>query len=260
VGFGPVDVGETREELLKLGAKPKGGASTDDEGYFEVAGLNVSLCGGKVIDVWLDDLRKAPDCVTFAGKPIARTVAREALEKQFGSCVATAARTGGEFEKCADGGVYVGHGMGDFMQIRVRPRGAAFDLDGSCERAKDDGAPIPLDAKTRAKILEKIVILDVLGPYWHPSTPGRKPLRIVKSDAFAEKPVFMMFGEDVTWIDRAEAKPGTAYLEITSFAAQKTRVHVEFAYPIEGVRGSADLVPDGMGGYRVEKRDAHETK
>jgi hypothetical protein len=260
VGFGPVDLGETKDELLKLGAKPMGGPSTGDTEFFEIAGLKVSLCGGKVIDIWLDDLRKAPDCVTYQGAPVSRSVSREAFEKTLGGCVDTAPRTGGTFEKCAGGGVYVGHGMGDFMQLRVRPRGEAFDMDGSCARALDDGSPITLDAKTRAKLLEQIVILDVLAPFWHPSTAGRKPLRIVKNASFAESPTFMMFGEDVAWIERAEAKPGTAYFEITSFVATKTKVHVEFAYPVEGVRGSCDLVPDGMGHYRVEKRDAHETK
>jgi len=258
VGFGPVDLGETKEDLLKLGAKPFGGTKSGETDFYEVSGLKVQLCGGKVIDIWLDDLRKAPDCVTYQDAPIARTVQREVLEQRLGNCVDTAPRTGGTFEKCAMGGVYVGHGMGDFMQLRVRPRGDAFDLDGSCERALDDGSPIPLDAKTRSKILEKVLILDVLAPYWHPSNAGRKPLRIVKNASFAENPTFMMFGEDVTWIDRTEAKPGTAYFDITAFNASKTKVHVEFAYPIEGVRGSCDLVPDGMGGYRVDKREAHE--
>ena len=219
VGFGPVDLGETREDLLKLGAKPKGEPSNRDTEVFEIAGLSVSLCGGKVVDIWLDDLRKAPDCVTYMAKPVARDIAREVFEKALGGCVGTAPRIGGTFEKCADGGVYVGHGMGDFMQVRVLPRGEAFELDGSCARALDDGSPIALDAKTRAKLLEQIVILDVLSPYWHVNTPGRKPLRIVKNAAFVENPTFMMFGEDVVWIDRTQTKPGMAYFDITSFVA-----------------------------------------
>jgi hypothetical protein len=243
VSFGPVALGETLADLERAGLA----ASNVSESHADVtlpgradpaAKLGVTLCSGKIIDIWIDDLRTAPSCVTYEGKSIAPAMTREDLEKLLGGCEETSPRTGGAFERCHDGGLYVGHGMGSFLQLRVKPK--SFPFDDACAIATDDGAPVELSAKDRSSILKQTLNLTELAKYWHPSTPGRDPLRLVRTPLVAEEPL-TMFGSPVVWIDEAEAKKGTAFLALSKLEATKTKASVSFAYPIEGIRGSASF-------------------
>jgi hypothetical protein len=162
-----------------------------------------------------------------------------ALEARQGACARTPMRIGGAFEKCADGGVYVGYGDGEWAQVRVMPRGEAFDMDEPCATALDDGSPVEVPAAKRLMMLRTTLNLDKLSPHWHPDLRGRDPLRIVRSPYFPDPPEFNMFGDPVVWIDAADAKQGTAYFEITALTATKTRARIEFRYPVEGIDGNA---------------------
>jgi hypothetical protein len=174
--------------------------------------------------------------VTYEGKPIAPKVPREEREKTFGGCTPTAPRIGGAFEKCHDGGLYVGHGMGDFVQNRVRPK--AFPFDDACAIATDDGSAVELSPTERSSIFKKTLNLTELSKYWHVDKPGRDPLRIVKTPLVAEESL-TMFGSPVKWIDEAEATKGTAYLVVTRLGATKTKATIAFTYPVEGIAGTA---------------------
>lgn len=238
VSFGPIALGETLSELTQGGIV----ATNVSESHADVTlpgapavKLGVTLCAGKIIDIWVDDLR-AISCVTYADKPIASSIAREDLEKVLGPCTDMPPRIGGTFEKCHDGGVYMGHGMGTFLQIRVRPKG--FPFDDACAVASDDGSPVDLPERDRSHLLKKVLSLPQLSGYWHVTTPGRDPLRIVKTTLVPQESL-MMFGSSVVWIDQSEAKKGSAFFLVTKLSATKTKAVIGFSYPIEGVVGTA---------------------
>lgn len=236
VSFGPINLGETLEELKRGGLVMSGVTDTHADVTAGAVMLRVSLCAGKIIDIWIDDLRKTPPSLSYEGKSIAPTTPREDLEKSFGGCTATPARIGGAFEKCHDGGLYVGHGMGDFIQIRVRPK--ALPFDDACSFATDDGSAVELSPKERSAIFKKVLNLNELSKYWHVDKPGRDPLRIVKTPLVAEESL-TMFGSPVKWIDEKEATKGTAYLMVTKLTATKTKATATFTYPVEGITGTA---------------------
>jgi hypothetical protein len=240
VSLGPIALGETLEDLKRAGLVTSNVSDTHAD--VAVPGradpgttLKVSLCQGKIIEIWMDDLRVAAACVTYQGKPVANALPREEIEKLVGPCTAMPVRIGGAFERCG-GGLYVGHGAGSFLQLRVSP--PDFPFDNACAIASDDGASITLSPKERSSILRQTLNLSELSKYWHVDRPGRDPLRLVKSPFFPEEPL-TMFGSPVVWIDEADAKKGTAFLTISKVVATKTKTTVSFAYPIEGVAGSA---------------------
>jgi hypothetical protein len=249
VALGPVELGYTRADLEALGlpitlvSVPSG--SKTPVTFLKVGMIEVELLEDKVIEAWVDDLRKAPDCVTFRGAPVRPSIPREQLEATVGTCTETPGREGGAFERCANGGLYIGHGMGGFLQIRVRPQGDDLDLDNLVARLSDDGSPIALPATTRARVLEQLLDASELAPFWHSSVPGRAPLRIVEHPDFAEKPSFRMFGDPIRWIPENEALPRSAFLRIRRFSATASRLDVEVEYPIEGLRASATFRPNG---------------
>jgi hypothetical protein len=249
VALGPVELGYTRADLEALGLPitvvSAAGGSKMPVTFLKVGMIEVELLEDKVIEAWIEDLRKAPDCVTFRGAPVGPTVPREQLEATVGTCAATPGRIGGAFERCANGGLYIGHGLGDFLQIRVRPQGDDLDLDNLVARLSDDGMPVILTASTRARALEQLLDARELSPFWHSSLPGRSPLRIVEHSDFAEKPSFRMFGDPIRWIPEHDALPQTAFLRIRRFAATASRLEVEVEYPIEGLRASAAFRPSG---------------
>lgn len=255
VAFGPVLLGETLADLAAAGLSVKKISDT----HAEVAlpggtTLKVSLCEGKIIEVWIDDLRKAPACVEYAGAKVSPTVDREDLEKTLGGCTGTPPRTGGAFERCQDGGVYLGHGLGTFLQIRVHPKSLPFD--DACEIAKDDGSPVALTQAQKQKMLETTLLLKELSDHYHVKLPGRDPLRIVKTPLVADHAI-MMFGSDVVWIEESAAKTGTAFFRITGLTATKTKAKLSFEYPIEGVRGTVTFA-QRFGEWRYESSDVHE--
>lgn len=262
VAFGPVVLGETLADLVRAGFTVTKISDTHAEITLPgTAGgkpglLKVSLCEGKIIDIWIDDLRETPACVAFAGTTFAPTIAREDLEKALGGCTDTEPRIGGAFERCQGGGVYVGHGMGTFLQIRVRPK--AFPFDDACAIATDDGSAIVLAPAERTSLLKQTLNLRGLSDHWHVTTPGRDPLRIVKTPLIAEQ-ALTMFGSPVSWIDESEAKKGSAFFTITKLEATKTKATLAFTYPIEGVVGTATFARvSGTTEWRLENSDVHE--
>lgn len=256
VGFGPVLLGETLADLEHAGLSVTKVSDTHAE-VSVVAGatLKVSLCEGKIIEIWIDDLRRTPGSVLYNGTPVSASIPREDLERRLGGCTATPPRIGGAFERCHDGGVYLGHGLGAFLQIRVHPK--TFPFDNACALATDDGTPIALPHADRSKMLRDVLNLRELSPYWHVAEPGRDPLRIVRTALIPEQPL-TMFGSPVLWIDESDAKKGTAFLRIIALVATKTRAVVTFEYPIEGVVGTATFAHQFD--WRLERGEVREAR
>ena len=86
-------------------------------------GISFTHKGGKIDDVWIDDLRKMRHPVQWAGKEVPRHAKLKALKDLFGPCQTILGLKGGMAFKC-DSGLTLGcdfHGTGSFVQIRLLP-------------------------------------------------------------------------------------------------------------------------------------------
>lgn len=221
-----------------------------DTDFADVAGLRVKTCGGRVADVWLDDLRLAPDCVKLDGKPLRRDITLDALKTHFGDCRDLPPRIGGAFIECAGGGVRFGYGMGTFLQVRVAPKGS--DLDAECADLADDGRPVPLPVAERDALLQRVLDLDILSPYWHPDRPGRRPLRVAATGPLAgpdAPPALTISGEAVQFV-----APAGDLFEFTALESSARRVRITFRYGPEGLQGSVRFQRRGDQWLLVEKQ------
>ena len=243
VGIGGVLVGYTSAELKKLGLPVTVTSGDAKEGFQKVGVTNVRLLGGKVVDVWIDDARLLKDCIRIDGKSISRQAKREAFLQLAQSCNSEAPRTGGEFKRCNDGGLFFGYGMGDFLQIRVRSRGAEFTLDNYELVLTDDGTAATISTENRKQLLERVLLSKQMDAYWHQDKPGRNKLVMRKSPLFTDEPEFRMFGNVIPWVAAPAATD--PYLEVLELAATKSKGRLRLAFPIEGVVATATLVPSG---------------
>ncbi|NOU29922.1 MAG: hypothetical protein HOO96_18615 [Polyangiaceae bacterium] len=169
VGIGGIEIGYTMRDLEALGLpidqEPRSAVVT-------VGVVKASLLQGKVVDVWIDDVRQVDDCISMGGKAIGRTAPYDEFHARASKCVAEAPREGGSFERCEGGGLFLGRGMGTFLQIRVRPKGDDLTLDNLAVALEDDGSPLALEPKVRAKLLETCLDRRELAGYWHADKPG----------------------------------------------------------------------------------------
>lgn len=240
LALGAIRIGESRAELEQHGLVIKSTSKHASTEFLEVGPFHVELCGGKVVDVWLDDLRKAPDCVSFGGKKLDRAMARDAFIGLFTDCKDAPPRTGGSFKECEQSGVRVGFGLGDFIQVRVAKKGTR--LDDTCEMLLDDGKPVALDAAAKAKMFQKVLDLDLLAPFWHREQPGRDPLKLIANDVLGDKPELSIFGSKVVYVGKAEAeKKKLPYFEISRLVSSATKTRIEFGFPVEGVVGHVEF-------------------
>ena len=255
VSLGPVRIGETPSDLGQHGLLAKSTSKYQATEFFEVGPYHAKLCGGRVVEVWIDDLRKAPDCVSVGGKKVERTIDRQQLIAMFAGCQDAPPRTGGEFKECESGALRIGWGMGEFIQIRVGKKGTR--LDDSCEMLLDDGTPVALPAAERTKMLQKVLDLDLLAPFWHRGEPGRDPLKVIENDATADRPELTIFGSKVVWVKKADAeKQKLPYFEIEKLTASATKTRLDFRFPVEGVVGHAEFEKRGDSWYLSGKQVA----
>lgn len=253
--LGPVQIGQDASTLAATGLPVKSLGKHEESETFDMGPLRASTCGGKVVDVWLDDLRKAPDCVSVSGKPVARTIGKKEFAALFDGCRDAPPRIGGTFVECHDGGVRIGTGMGDFIQVRVARKGSS--LDDECADILDDGKPAALADAELATLLQRTLDIDVLAQYWHTDVKGRDPLHMVKTPLVPSAPKLMMFGSPVVWIDATEvAKRKLPAFEITKIESTKRRVVIGFRYPVEGVFGHVRFQKRHKDWQVVEKRAA----
>ena len=254
--LGSVKLGATRAELEALSLPVESRSKHEQTEFLEVGPVQVELCGGKVVDVWIDDLRKAPDCVTVDGKKVDLDMKREAFEALFKDCRTLPPRIGGAFVECAGGGVKVGHGLGSFIQVRVTREGSR--LDDTCAMLLDDGGHVELEPAARRKLLQRTLDLDLLASHWHRDEPGRDPLHVRKNAIVEDEPALSMFGSPVVYKGRAalDAKD-LPYFEFTKLESSATKTTVRFRYPAEGVIGRAVFVKRGDE-WTLEKKHVAE--
>ena len=249
VSLGPVKLGDTL---------PGPARAPSDTDFREDGPIHARYCGGKAVDLWLDDLRLAPKCITLNGKPLARDVTLDALKKQFGDCRDAPPRIGGAFVECAGGAIRFGYGMGTFLQVRVGAKGT--ELDAECADFADDGRPVPLSTAERDALLQRVLDLDLLAPYWHPDRPGRRPLTVLTTDAVgglagAAPSALTIFGAPVQWVSPDDpAVLRTPLFEFTKLESTARRVRIEFRYPPEGVVGHVSFKRRGDAWHLAEKK------
>lgn len=253
--LGPVRLGMTRADLVKLALPIEEKSKGDGTEFLKLGAYQVELCGGKVVEVWLEDLRAAPSCLAFGEKSIAKDLPRERVIREFRDCKELPPRKGGTFTECEGGGLRLGYGMGDFLQVRVTERGSK--IDDTCEMRLDDGGAVALSPEVRTKLLQQTLDIDKLAPFWHSNLKDRDPLRVVATDVVPPGAKLSMFGNPVTLVPRATAlsdkKPYFEFARVTSSATKTT---IEFNYPVEGVVGKTVFEKHGDDWRLVEKEVA----
>jgi hypothetical protein len=113
--IGAVALGSPIESL------PKGSTVREFDGSY--MGISFTHKGGKIDDVWIDDLKKLHHPFRWAGKEVPRHAKLKALKALFGPCQTIPGLKGGMAFKC-DSGLTLGcdfHGTGSFVQIRLLP-------------------------------------------------------------------------------------------------------------------------------------------
>jgi hypothetical protein len=95
-----------------------------DNGSVEVApGISALIENGKVVDIWIDDLRKLNTAVNVSGVIVSPQATISDIKSALGPCAAVPVK-GGQFFNC-DSGLSIGTdfaGEGVFVQLRVKPR------------------------------------------------------------------------------------------------------------------------------------------
>ena len=87
-------------------------------------GIHFFAPDGVIEDIWIEDLRKFPREVGFAGKPVPRNASLDEIKQAFGPCQKVSGVKGGVFFNC-DTGVTLGCDFaetGKFVQIRLKGR------------------------------------------------------------------------------------------------------------------------------------------
>lgn len=253
--LGPVHLGDRVEALATVTGLPvrvTSRAGTTE--FLEVGALKVRACRGVVSEIWLEDVRTAPPCVEVPGSflpAVQPSVARSEFTRRFGKCTKLPPRKGGTFDECADGGVRVGTGLGNFIQVRVAAAGSS--LDDTCDPAVDDGGVRDLAPDELTQVLQRTLELDALVPYWHRELPGRVPLRVARTDANRAVTRLTMFGSPVIWLEAEHIKAGRPIFEFTAIEATVAKVTVQFRFAAEGVVGKAVFEKRGREWLVVEK-------
>ena len=105
----------------------------------------------------------------------------------------------------------------------------------------------PPDPRSRSaveQILQQVIDSERLDKYFHADElPGRKPLRVLKSEIVTDEIHLMKFGQKVELISAKDASG--AYLEFPKIDISSERATVEFRYRVEGLRGEAELAKQG---------------
>jgi hypothetical protein len=100
---------------------PKGATVAELDGKY--MGINFTHKGGKIDDVWIDDLRKMRHPILWAGHEVSHHAKLDELKKLFGPCQTVPGLKGGMSFKC-ESGITLGcdfNGTGSFIQIRLLP-------------------------------------------------------------------------------------------------------------------------------------------
>jgi len=93
------------------------------------------------------------------------------------------------------------------------------------------------------EICQRILDASALDKYFHVDTrPERKPLVVLKNDVLSEEIALTKFGTGVKYATREELQTGSRpYFEFRQVTITGDEANVDFAYPPEGIRGTAKL-------------------
>lgn len=174
--LGPVRLGRPTDTLPKeTGLNVPSPTKFGRTEFFDVGPLRVRACDGKVTEVWLEDLRVGPNCVTVHDVALARDTPLSQVAARFSGCKELPARKGGSFLECEGGGLRLGYGMGEFLQIRVAERGSS--IDDTCEAPP--GTQAARTSTERRKLVARTLDQPAFAKYWHADKPGQSPLQFV---------------------------------------------------------------------------------
>src|SRR5204863_7644146 len=108
--------------------------------------------------------------------------------------------------------------------------------------------------------LERICQLTIDHPdlesYYHPETPGRKPL-VVSDYLIGKKLSLIKFEEPVTIVSNTKLK-GKAFFRFKDIVVTPPTATVKFEYPIEGVTGELEFMKGGSGIWQITKTTLNE--
>jgi len=131
---------------------------------------------------------------------------------------------------------------------------ASYTANTVWARAALEGARMANANMDVAKIAQLVLDLNTLQKYYHPELPGRKPLRMLKSGPMQNEPRLVMFGQPVEYVPVGSPTP---HFEFTRIDVTGDGAVVEFSYPVEGLRGTANLRKAG-GSWQIEKSSVRE--
>ena len=100
-------------------------------------------------------------------------------------------------------------------------------------------------------IVQLVIDLPQLQQFLHPELPDRKPLVLIQTDEVSPGLALKKFGQPVA-IRELRTAENAPYLRLTQLEITGAKAHVRLEYPVEGVKGEADL-EQRDGEWRVVK-------
>lgn len=118
--------------------------------------------------------------------------------------------------------------------------------------------PSTSNADDVRQLAQMAIDLPALEKYYHPDLPGRKPLCVVRNEVLPEGITLTKFGQPVRFVSAAESRAGNAAcFEFSKIEVSGDSASVEFAYNVEGIRGTAQYRKTN-GTWRVDSHKLAE--
>ncbi|MFS4466840.1 hypothetical protein [Maribacter sp. 2210JD10-5] len=127
------------------------------------------------------------------------------------------------------------------------------------EESSENPLEIPRlpDAKEIEAIMQEIIDLPELQPFYHPDKPNRLPVVFMRNDVFPYKVNLLKFGERVEFIEPSE-QVGHYFL-VEEFEIKKDTVEFGLMYDIEGVMVVGNFIRNNRG-WRIDDYQLIEKK
>jgi len=117
VALGPIRIGSTAEEV-KASVKVTRESSTGKDQYMEAGVYRISLRDNRVREVWVEDIRAMPECISIGGKKVNTKIKVAAIPSLYGPCEREDL-IGGSFYHCKGSTLHFGFGMGTSLQLLI---------------------------------------------------------------------------------------------------------------------------------------------
>jgi hypothetical protein len=106
-------------------------------------------------------------------------------------------------------------------------------------------------ADPKQALCQMTIDLPALEGYFHPTSPNRKPLLVLKNDQ-VENLSLEKFGEPVKFVSADGAK-GLPVFEFTAVEVKDNAASVSFKYAVEGIKGKVNFKKEGDSWQVVSK-------